>query len=108
MGNRTIFNLSFLLLLAASGCPGPEENQENTPAKCQDNKDNDNDGFTDCQDQDCKVFAVCMKKDGGPPDGPMKLDQDVDVGLKSDMKNVCPASKSVWGVLIWDNGCLWQ
>ena len=36
--------------------------QENTVAQCSDKKDNDNDGYVDCRDQDCAIFAICVGK----------------------------------------------
>lgn len=39
---------------------------ENTSARCQDGKDNDRDGYSDCLDQDCHGFAFCQ--DLGAPD----------------------------------------
>jgi hypothetical protein len=35
--------------------------QENTVAQCGDKKDNDSDGHVDCADQDCAIFAICVK-----------------------------------------------
>ncbi|MBN2717743.1 MAG: hypothetical protein JXX14_17970, partial [Deltaproteobacteria bacterium] len=34
--------------------------QENTVAQCGDKQDNDNDGHVDCDDQDCRIFAICV------------------------------------------------
>ena len=33
---------------------------ENTPELCQDKVDNDVDSHTDCDDQDCEIYAVCV------------------------------------------------
>ncbi len=38
-----------------------EAETENTPSLCSDGIDNDQDGYTDCDDQDCNIFAVCVK-----------------------------------------------
>jgi len=35
--------------------------QENTVDQCGDKKDNDGDGHVDCADQDCAIFAICVK-----------------------------------------------
>ncbi len=84
----------WLLLAMALACSDASEKfptkAENTAAQCQDGKDNDGDGFTDCDDQNCQVLPVCKtKKDGGaPPDGPGKVDQKVgkDGGKQPDQK----------------------
>ncbi|HEY3446383.1 MAG TPA: hypothetical protein VGK67_08455 [Myxococcales bacterium] len=67
------FSLSFLALavLLLTACPpGPAAEpdagagKEESLAACKDGIDNDGDGFTDCADQDCLVFALCVI----PPD----------------------------------------
>ncbi len=58
---------------------------ENTAALCQDKKDNDGDGKTDCADSDCKGFTFCVAtqeytpsacKDGKDNDNDGKTDCD--------------------------------
>jgi len=44
---------------AESDAPTPVP--ENTLEFCQDQKDNDGDGHVDCADQDCEVFALCLR-----------------------------------------------
>ena len=39
---------------------------ENTSAACQDGKDNGGDGQVDCDDEDCKAFAVCQAQETAP------------------------------------------
>ncbi len=34
---------------------------ENTLEACEDKQDNDRDGHVDCEDQDCEIFAMCVK-----------------------------------------------
>ena len=72
--------LAFTLVLLTTGCPDggtstgdgplPQDTmpREDTPALCQDGKDNDGDGHIDCKDQNCWGLDVCKKKDGGKPD----------------------------------------
>jgi hypothetical protein len=36
---------------------------ENTFEGCQDGKDNDGDGYIDCEDQDCLIFVMCLPKE---------------------------------------------
>ena len=80
IGIRTSLVVASLTILTSPGCTDPAEKfpakTESTPAQCQDKKDNDGDGFIDCQDQDCKGLEVCKKKlDGGGPDGKVMLDR---------------------------------
>ncbi len=35
---------------------------ENTLEACQDKQDNDRDGHVDCEDQDCEIFAMCVRE----------------------------------------------
>jgi surface antigen len=51
------------LACLVSACAGGESDGaavESTLAACTDGVDNDGDGFTDCGDQDCLVFAACV------------------------------------------------
>lgn len=47
---------------------------EDTDTKCSDSDDNDEDGFTDCEDQDCQAFSVC--RDGGVGDSSLDFSPD--------------------------------
>jgi hypothetical protein len=40
---------------------------ENTPERCSDQLDNDEDGYVDCEDQDCEIFAICVKRPAAAP-----------------------------------------
>jgi hypothetical protein len=51
--------------------PPPPTAPENTVEACRDFKDNDTDGFIDCQDQDCSIFAFCLQKGGAGTPGMM-------------------------------------
>lgn len=44
--------------------------QENTVAMCGDRFDNDGDGHLDCDDQDCEIFAICVKPAAAPESQP--------------------------------------
>jgi hypothetical protein len=58
--------VAFSVLLA--GCGDDDDDvvdAENTPAACGNGDDDDADGFVDCDDQDCLVFASCAGGDGG-------------------------------------------
>lgn len=45
--------------VAATPVQADAATPENTFAACKDQKDNDNDTFVDCADQDCGIFAIC-------------------------------------------------
>ena len=67
------------LLILALACSDASQKfppkAENTPEQCQDKQDNDGDGFTDCDDQDCQALPVCKgNKDAGRKDGPAPPD----------------------------------
>lgn len=70
--------------LGAVAC-GEEESarHEDTISACSDEIDNDDDGFVDCDDQDCRVFSMCVS-DGGP-DSDSDVDTDVDSDTDSDV-----------------------
>ncbi|MBN1585462.1 hypothetical protein JW899_03790 [Candidatus Uhrbacteria bacterium] len=61
----------------------PEENDavEGTLEACQDGKDNDSDGYTDCNDQDCGIYAVCASADA---DADADADSDADTDADTD------------------------
>lgn len=82
MGCRFTARVGLALLVISSGCSSPPEppadqldtgavdasgrTTEDTAARCTDGKDNDLDGFIDCQDQGCWGFNFCV--DAGPED----------------------------------------
>lgn len=51
--------------------PPPPPTTETTIETCRDFRDNDSDGFVDCQDQDCSIFAFCLQKGGAAAPGMM-------------------------------------
>ena len=59
-----------------------------TPAECWDGEDNDNDGFVDCNDQDCLAFEECasVPQDTGiaDTDDPTDTGDTQDTGDTSD------------------------
>lgn len=59
--------MTLLCLLAyAAGSPA-QTTSENTPQACKDGVDNDGDGFTDCDDQDCGALVFCQEQPEEPP-----------------------------------------
>jgi hypothetical protein len=54
-------------------CPEPTLVQENTLVGCRDNKDNDGDGHVDCKDQDCEIYAMCLRPQATAPAPPPVL-----------------------------------
>ncbi len=98
MTHRTIVILAALSLLLACGCGSKSDTSgdggtdadadadsdadtdtdtdaENTAAACQDGIDNDGDGLTDCDDDDCEDFAFCQQQESDCSDG---VDNDGD------------------------------
>ncbi len=64
---------------------------ENTLDRCDDSLDNDGDGHTDCEDQDCEVFVMC--EGGGDSDGDADMDTDADGDTDADTdsdSDLCP------------------
>ena len=59
-----------LLVQKGQGAEGED------PAECWDGIDNDDDGYVDCDDQDCLIYAQCLEEDTGNPD----TDTPVDTG----------------------------
>ena len=64
--------LIFIFLANCTGSDNDEGTYENTQLVCDDMLDNDSDGYTDCDDQDCEITAICG--DSGPQDGTSYLD----------------------------------
>jgi hypothetical protein len=77
------------------GCSGDSEGDggaEDTLPLCSDGADNDGDGFVDCNDQDCSIFAACVDgadaggddvsgpEDDAEPGTDTAPDEDVDPG----------------------------
>jgi hypothetical protein len=73
-------------LAVASGCGGQSSDpREDSAAACSDGRDNDADGFVDCDDQDCLAF--CAGADGdadADSDGDADADADGDVDGDAD------------------------
>ncbi|MBN1584757.1 hypothetical protein JW899_00105, partial [Candidatus Uhrbacteria bacterium] len=67
---------------------------EGTLEACQDGRDNDADGYTDCDDQDCEIYAVCIEpedaetdtgdEDTGEPEDEDTGDAETDTGEPED------------------------
>ena len=55
----------------------PEHSPENTLDSCRDGRDNDQDEYTDCDDQDCWIYAVCVGKT--PADQPEGAEEKTDL-----------------------------
>ncbi len=70
---RLALGLATLTLTACSDADSGGVAVENTLEACTDGADNDGDGFTDCDDQDCWVFVACADStdttSGGDADG---------------------------------------
>lgn len=64
------------------------DDMEITAAQCQDNMDNDGDGFTDCDDEECQGFNFCT--DGATHDSQCtaRLDDD-DTGKQEEIHDLC-------------------
>ena len=69
---RSLLTLSGLLLLAhGAGCAGSAVGgyEGANDGECSDGIDNDEDGWTDCEDQDCVGASECADPDTGQPPG---------------------------------------
>ena len=71
MKRRFVCAACFCLCMGVFGCGGDDAKQEqkpvenvpeNTEALCSDGFDNDNNGKTDCEEEDCQWFEVCAVK----------------------------------------------
>ena len=73
------------LVVLSLGCGSNDSTGEDTVALCQDDKDNDGDGLTDCLDPECQVFKACPTAgdDVGGGSGPDSLSES-DLGAGSD------------------------
>jgi hypothetical protein len=65
----------------ASGCGDDSGGVESTLAACQDGVDNDQDGHTDCADQDCQIYSMCAAADADADAG---ADADADADADGD------------------------
>ncbi|MCP4676326.1 MAG: hypothetical protein GY854_12600 [Deltaproteobacteria bacterium] len=64
MTRNKIIILAFLTITLSSGLAGAQETQpvpETSLDACRDGNDNDGDGHTDCADQDCEIYAICLE-----------------------------------------------
>ncbi len=59
-----------LAACSGSGSGAGEPAAEDTLAACQDGRDQDGDGLTDCADPDCQVFVACAARPAGPDAAP--------------------------------------
>lgn len=59
-----------LFCALALGCQTPAPT-ESTVDQCSNGRDDDGDGFVDCNDPACRVYAFCLNIDGGTDAGPM-------------------------------------
>jgi len=57
----------------------PQSEEENTASKCGDTEDNDLDGKTDCDDEDCGLFTFCAPESKAP--AVVLVDRDPGRGL---------------------------
>lgn len=67
-----------LALSAATGPACGDDEAGGGEAVCDDGRDDDGDGFTDCADQDCWSVAACGDAVGGDASGDATADGDVD------------------------------
>ncbi|MBQ9818183.1 MAG: hypothetical protein IJM59_12075 [Proteobacteria bacterium] len=74
MNSKKIWLTSLCIALFANACGGDgKDNDDDTPANplentailCSDSLDNDNNGFKDCEDQNCKSFVFCSQAEDG-------------------------------------------
>ena len=57
---RTSLLIGFAVILVPLAARAQFVGPENTSQACQDQQDNDGDGYTDCADQDCGNFTFCV------------------------------------------------
>ena len=108
-----------LLLLLALGCSDPGEKFPTKDAAPADGPGSDQKVKPDGPGSDQKAKPDGPQPDAKVmPDGPNQDQKVIPDGPSQDQKVIsdgpqpdaaaCPASKSVWGTMIWGNGCLWQ
>ena len=97
-----IYLCLILALGLAAGCDDAELKIENTAELCSDGKDNDNDNFVDCDDDECKQLQRCHSTlDGGVQFDGTKSDGAKD-GLAADAPPPCDPTKDTDGDGITD------
>jgi hypothetical protein len=69
--------IAALAAVAAVGCGDDNAGGEDSLASCDDGTDNDGDGYTDCDDQDCLIFTICTSADAD-------ADADADAAADAD------------------------
>ncbi len=62
---QPLIHLIFATFIMASPLHAQTAGPENTATDCQDGADNDGDGYSDCQDQECSAFTFCPQASGG-------------------------------------------
>ena len=91
--------LILLPVLALAGCPGEHQGHEQGE-ECWDGKDNDLDGWLDCQDSDCAPLGICsLRLDAGPPDKgkpPLKKDLGKKTDLGKKLDRAAPRDVKPW------------
>ncbi len=81
---KLLLLIMVLLLIVVQGCTdnttGVDESAsndiENTLEYCQDDIDNDGDSFVDCDDQDCRIYAICTDDNASSGDNESSDDQN--------------------------------
>ena len=63
------YAVASLLAIAVLAKPAAAGAGENTLTECKDGKDNDGDGWADCGDQDCGIYAMCSQGSSGGAGG---------------------------------------
>lgn len=90
-----------LCVFLLAGCGGVSRIKDASPA----------DGGSDLKKVDILVRDGPVVE-GLKPDGPMDLSKPdaLDISTQDSAPDAvaCPASKSVWGTMVWGGGCLWQ
>lgn len=104
---RTL-TLAPLLILALTACTGQAEGEidpDRPERACSDGVDNDEDGLTDCADDDCDADAVCENGEQGEPeicdDG---VDNDLDGQADCDDSDCADVAPCWWPETIEHQG----
>lgn len=72
-------------LALAPGCGSDSASpREDSPGRCDNGADDDGDGYVDCDDQDCRQFAVCVNGGDGDADADGDSDADGDTDADGD------------------------
>ncbi|MFT5587187.1 MAG: hypothetical protein ACI9VR_004795 [Cognaticolwellia sp.] len=99
--------LAPLLILALTACTGQGEGEidPDLPERaCADGVDNDQDGLTDCADDDCDGDAVCDKDEGEPEICDDGLDNDLDGQADCDDSDCADVAPCWWPETIEHEG----